>query len=116
MNRPNSIRCYVPVLAALRINMKPEQVRSEQYSFAYGYPLAATVHFKHKVGPETPAVHLLKLAARDYRRIAKEHGLVGHELGELVFEGIRVDHHARTVTFAVGSSERGGGRHQSASA
>jgi hypothetical protein len=86
---------------ALGLDPSIERAPVRRFSFLYRYALTVPTEFKHMVSPASQAIRLLRIAVRDYQRIAKAHGLVGHQLGDLVFEGVHVDHQARTVTFDV---------------
>lgn len=97
-----------------------------EYEFSYTYPLSTTAKFKHKLGPKHTARNVLRFAARDYKKIYDieegkvgnpghipgmlnratsngPFGIWGHDMGDLFFEGIRIDTEKKTISFGMGS-------------
>lgn len=98
-----------------------------EYVFKYSYPLANEAQFKHTLDGKSNVMDVLKLAAADYTKIYEEenassaipegyipgmynrvstngkHGIWGHVLGDLFFEGVEIDEEKRTVEFIMGS-------------
>lgn len=103
----------------------PLHIPAGEYTFTYDYPLENEVEFKHRLTEATSILDILELAAKDYQQIYDEedesesadptpdgallnrgeshgkHGIWGHGIEDLVFEGVYVKNFA--VTFDIGS-------------
>jgi hypothetical protein len=111
--------CELPSPSALNL--------SGAYTFNYDYPLSRTVNFQHELIRQMTGLDLLVLGRVDYEQIYREeadsssvsasripgmlnrettdgkYGIWGHEIENLVFEGIEVDEGKREITFVIGS-------------
>lgn len=98
-----------------------------EYTFKYDYPLSNEAAFVHPITKDMTWANILALAKKDYKRIYKEEddstkvkpgnipgmlnrnktngkwGIWGHDIGDLFFEGVRIDTTRKTVSFAIGS-------------
>lgn len=96
------------------------------YTFVYDYPLSKRARFDHPLVPSVSALDILTIAKADYKFIyAAEdadvggptddipgtmnrsssdgrYGIWGHCLGDLFFEGIKIDEH-NVIEFIMGS-------------
>lgn len=85
---------------------KPFQVLAGTYSFVYDYPLRKPARFKHPLTGQEGLYDIMYLAARDYEKIYThdaKYEIWGHDIGDLVFEGVTVDDKNRTISFSIGS-------------
>lgn len=79
------------------------------YTFEYDYPLSDRARFQHDLKGDETEIEILKIAARDYKKIYQEnedtgaHGIWGHYMGDLFFEGVTINTATRFVTFSMGS-------------
>ena len=96
-----------------------------EYTFTYDYPLEDEAEFKHHLTERTSILDILELGAQDYKAIYDEegqtasadptpsgallnrgdshgkYGIWGHDIEDLVFEGVRVKNFK--VEFDIGS-------------
>jgi len=100
---------------------------SGEYTFKYDYPLSNNAAFKHKLTNKMTAANILLTAKNDYARIYNEedtatkvkpglipgmlnrnetdgpYGIWGHSIGDLFFEGIKINEKKKEITFDIGS-------------
>lgn len=83
--------------------LAPNQV----YMFIFDYPLSQEAHFLVNTGKRGMGTgEIIRKAGVLYNQIYRypvKYGIWGHDIEDLYFEGISVDHDRRFVSFAVGS-------------
>jgi hypothetical protein len=123
----------VLVKRGMEIDSEYEKIPSDEglglrgtYTFEYSYPLKSKAQFTELLNPLTSGFDLLLIGKQHYERIYSEeasdvpdpglipgmlnrdysngrHGIWGHDLEDLFFEGIEVDTGARKISFLMGS-------------
>jgi len=115
------------------LHVLPSAEHEGNYKFVYEYPLDNPVETEHPFTAATTVMDLLRFGQADYEKIYAEedatapvaaqdsqklangltlmnrtttkgkHGIWGHVLNDLWFEGIHIDLDTKTVTFDIGS-------------
>jgi hypothetical protein len=103
--RTVTVDCMVSMSEALELKCRRTPRTADQFTFVYDAYIrgGGEVKFSHKITRQSSVAELFALAARDYKQIDATPGLELHYLEDLSFEGIEIDHDAKSVRFEIGS-------------
>lgn len=108
------------------LSKDPLGIPAGDYTFVYQYPLEQPAEFKHPVTETASIIDIFLIGKADYEAIYKAeedavghpgnspgllnrasshgpHGIWGHDLSDLFFEGLNVSIEAKTIKFVMGS-------------
>lgn len=98
--------CDVPVERLEYFSGKLDLKPKTKYTLVIDYPLNKPANFEFESGTKPDLAELFAFIGKCYKNVYRDtvgYGVWGHDIEDLVIEGVSVDNKAKTIKLGIGS-------------